>query len=241
MILIIPCFNEERRLDEVRFVESCKLFDSIIFVDDGSTDRTSEILSGLQKNIRGNGGQSELIALPKNLGKAEAVRRGILESLKNSVVGRIAITDADLSTPLEEMARLGRLLGDKQIDVLQGSRVQLAGRDIKRSELRHYVGRVAATLISNVLKIQVYDTQAGAKVFSRAAAEKLFGEKFVSRWLFDCEIFLRAKATGLQVYEEPLMSWRDVKTDSKVTPKDYIRSLLDLFRIRKAYRQTIMS
>ncbi|NIR38913.1 MAG: glycosyltransferase family 2 protein, partial [Actinobacteria bacterium] len=65
---------------------------------------------------------------------------------------------------------------------------------------------------------------------------ELFGEPFVSRWLFDCEILLRAEALGAAVYEEPLAEWRDRGHESKVTPPAYLRSLRDLLRIRRRYR-----
>jgi len=236
MVLIIPCFNEERRLRMSEFVDHCNLFELIVFVDDGSTDKTAGLLVELGNEIEKACGAAHISSLAVNSGKGEAVRHGVLEALRrtNQISG-VAIADADLSTPLSEMARLAQVASQLNVDVLQGSRVQLMGRDIQRSGFRHYIGRLAATLISQFLEIQVYDTQAGAKVFSRKAAETVFTDKFTSRWLFDCEIFLRATRAALTVYEEPLMVWKEQKIGSKVTIGTYLRSLIDLLRIRRAY------
>jgi dolichyl-phosphate beta-glucosyltransferase len=135
-------------------------------------------------------------------------------------------------------SRLARRLLESDCDVLQGSRVRLLGKDIERSSLRHYVGRISATLISVVLDLPIYDTQAGAKVFSmRALNSSLFQEPFMSRWLFDCEIFLRARQLGLRVMEEPLERWHARTLDSKVNITSYLYSLRDLLRIRRRYRR----
>ena len=74
--------------------------------------------------------------------------------------------DADLSTPFDELARLIDRLGrDERLTTVLGSRFRRLGADIQRSELRHYTGRVYATLASMALGVGIYDTQCGAKAF----------------------------------------------------------------------------
>ena len=134
-----------------------------------------------------------------------------------------------------------------EVEMVLGSRVQLLGRDIVRRPLRHYLGRVMATLISLALNLPVYDTQCGAKLFRRTAElPALFERPFLTRWLFDVEIIARyllavegsARAGGRRLYELPLDHWRDV-ADSKVRPYHFFGALYDLCRIRRAYRRPV--
>ena len=203
MVIVIPCYNEARRIQVDDYARVCDLFHTAVFVDDGSSDETYARLSQVKQHIEERGGRAMVQCLPRNVGKGEAVRAGIQCYLATgNMPPALAVADADLSAPFSELARLGRLL-------------KLMGKDIVRSSARHYVGRVSATLISELLDLPIYDTQAGAKVFSaRALQSPLFHEPFLSRWLFDCEIFLRARQLGLEVVEEPLDHWRAQPVDS---------------------------
>jgi hypothetical protein len=133
--------------------------------------------------------------------------------------------------------------------MIMGARVQLLGRRIERSTLRHYAGRLSATAISTVLGLRVYDTQCGAKLFRSDAARDLFAEPFHTRWIFDAEIIARLIAgLGAQthpaardvIYEYPLHAWMDVR-GSKVGPSDYLSAAVDLFRIYNRYVRPIRS
>lgn len=236
MDILIPCFNEEKRLDGDEIVRHARLFDSYLFVDDGSTDQTPAILHRLTGQIQDRGGKARVYYCERNVGKGEAIRAGVQSYMRqDGLSGKLALTDADLSTPLEEMYRLGSVLDSISCDIIQGSRVALAGRCIVRSAVRHYVGRVGATMISELLGLPMYDTQAGAKVLAGTALRAgLFEEPFLSRWLFDPELFLRAQRAGLSVIEEPLQEWRDVPL-SKVGPGSYLRCVVDVLRIRRRY------
>jgi len=153
--------------------------------------------------------------------------------------------DADLATPLDEIPRFLRLLEEHpERQIAFGARVQLLGRSIRRSALRHYLGRVFATAASSVLGIPVYDTQCGAKLF-RVSAElaALFEEPFCTNWIFDVEIIarlIRARrrtggpgAEGV-ILEIPLRQWHDVG-GSKVGPLDFFRGFAELVRIYRRY------
>jgi hypothetical protein len=179
------------------------------------------------------------LALPKNIGKAEAVRAGMNEAFERepSFVG---YWDADLATPLAAVFDFRSLLLRKaELLIVMGARVVLLGRDIDRKPLRHYLGRMAATVTSLVLGLRVYDTQCGAKLFRvTPMVRELFGEAFLSRWIFDVEILARLVSKGSDrgidaaatVYEMPLTRWQDV-AGSKITFRDYWRAAKDLVRV----------
>ena len=229
-VIVIPCYNEERRLD----VEAFRAFRDaeLLFVNDGSRDGTLDLL-------RRNG--FEVVSLDRNSGKAEAVRRGILAAAERrpDVIG---FWDADLATPFSELpAFLDVLQENPAVEVVIGARVRLLGRNISRRASRHYVGRIGATLISSSLGLAVYDTQCGAKVFRWSdPMRELFDRPFLSRWIFDVEILARLvrqrgrDAAARAVYELPIRTWQDVG-GSKVRSTDFIRALRDLWKIRRAY------
>ena len=235
--IVVPCYNEARRLDVEafrRFVAE-DLKRQLLFVDDGSEDETPEILVSLCARLPE---QMRVLRFDANRGKAEAVRRGLLRGLQDGaeIVGYL---DADSATPPDEMARLLDVLRTSRAHVLLGARIALLGRDIRRDPLRHYLGRIFATLASLVLGLAVYDTQCGAKVFRRTPAlEAALRSPFLSRWVFDVELLgrLLAPGSGLpglhpgDMREEPLAIWRDVP-GSKVGPRHFVRAALDLTRI----------
>jgi dolichyl-phosphate beta-glucosyltransferase len=185
-----------------------------------------------------------VIDLQPNRGKAEAVRVGMLRALDKGAEF-VGYWDADLSTSLSEIPRFEAVLRElPQIEIVFGARVQLLGRQIVRSSARHYLGRVFATLVSTTLKLAVYDTQCGAKLFrSSERTRALFAEPFISNWSFDVEIVARAiqahraaqgPAPSDSIYELPLESWRDVP-GSKVRPIDFAKGVVETLRIYARY------
>src|SRR5262249_318687 len=150
---------------------------------DGSTDGTRELLDDL---CCSNPGRFATCSLPENVGKAEAVRQGLLRAFEADP-DYVGYWDADLSTPLDAILAFCSILDSRRdIAVVFGARVSLLGRSVKRDLLRHYLGRVFATAASLALGIGFYDTQCGAKVF-RATHEimSLFRSPFSTRWIFD--------------------------------------------------------
>ncbi len=240
--IVIPCFNEEKRLDQAAFERFAAEVPevSFVFVDDGSADDTRRILEELAARLSD---RASVVALEKNSGKAEAVRQGVNRALERQP-SYVGFWDADLATPLDVIRKFSGLLDTHpQLQMIMGARVQLLGRRIERSALRHYAGRLAATAISTVLGLRVYDTQCGAKLFRSDAARDLFGEPFRTRWVFDAEIIARliarlgahsGPAARDVVYEYPLHAWMDVR-GSKVGPSDYLRAAVDLLRIYNHY------
>jgi hypothetical protein len=155
----------------------------------------------------------------------------------------VGFWDADLATPLSAIGDLQSvLLADPEVDVVLGSRVKLLGRNIDRRAGRHYLGRAFATCAALVLGLEVYDTQCGAKLFRVTPdLENVLAQPFCSRWIFDVELlarFLKLRPgdseTKNKIYEFPLYSWRDVP-GSKIRLRDFFRSAIDLYKIRKRY------
>ncbi|MEW6352016.1 MAG: glycosyltransferase [Thermodesulfobacteriota bacterium] len=243
VMIVVPCYNEEKRLDTGTFKTFAGLHDNVgfLFVNDGSTDNTASVLEDLHYSD-----PCSFLAhhLPANAGKAEAVRQGILKAMELSPA-HVGYWDADLATPLEEIPNLCRVLETMgHVQAVFGSRVMLLGRSIRRSSLRHYLGRLFATTVSFVLGLQVYDTQCGAKLF-RASEEvrELFDEPFQSTWIFDVEIiarWIRARANGDLapvseiIYEIPLAQWHG-KAGSKIDALAYARSAVELVGICRRY------
>jgi len=240
-LLVVPCYDEEKRLDLValrRFVAAYEEID-FIFVNDGSRDATLHVLESLRAE---NPARFDFLDLQPNRGKAEAVRRGIVAALERKP-DFVGFWDADLATPLEEIAPfLDVFVANPPIQMVFGARVRLLGREIDRHASRHYFGRVGATLISQALRLPVYDTQCGAKIFRATSdAAHVFSTPFLSRWIFDVEIIARfirlwgRDLTVRSIYEYPVRQWHDV-AGSKIKSRDFLRALRDLRKIRRAYK-----
>jgi len=241
-IIVVPCYNEARRLNTRAFTQfrTTGYWVEFLFVNDGSADGTLEMLQQLQcaspDTIRVRDQQP-------NQGKAEAVRAGMLDALETDA-DFVGYWDADLATPLTALPGFLQVLEDRPtIDVVLGSRVKLLGRAIERHAWRHYLGRVFATVVSEMLRLPVYDTQCGAKLFrSTAELRRALARPFTTSWLFDVEILARLIAecpggTGAiarSLYELPLDEWRDVP-GSKLTRAAYVRAATSVVRLYREY------
>lgn len=232
--VVVPCYNEAARFSPDAMARLLALAPGVrlLFVDDGSTDDTRAVL---ETTVAAHAASMSVLPLPRNQGKAEAVRQGLLLALKEGaeVVGYF---DADLSTPVEELARLLALLSERKVQVIMGARVGLLGYAIDRKASRHYLGRIFATLASLVLELRVYDTQCGAKLFARTPAlEAALAVPFLSRWAFDVELLgrLLVGAPGIEplsaqgILEVPLQAWQDVP-GSKLKAPAMVKAASDL-------------
>jgi dolichyl-phosphate beta-glucosyltransferase len=240
--IIIPCYNEEDRLPVKEFHTFLTASDSVFFyfVNDGSSDRTLEIISDLQHTWAE---RTMVLNLPCNSGKAEAVRRGALEALHWKDFDYMGYFDADLSTPLSEIQLLLDNISQKEAyQIAFGSRVRRMGARVERNAARHYPSRILATLIGMSLKIPVYDTQCGAKLMKTGIVPDIFKLPFISRWLFDVEIFARViRMFGLTasltvMIEVPLRQWIDTP-GSKIRPTYLLKAPLELLKIHRAYQR----
>lgn len=213
----------------------------VLFVDDGSRDRTGDVLEQVCCGYEDRAG---ILRNDRNKGKAEAVRLGInyvLNKFQQDIVG---YWDADLATPLDSVGRFLAVLDDHpRIEMVFGSRIKLLGRQVQRRELRHYLGRIFATIVSTMLRLPIYDTQCGAKLFRvDENLRRVFAEPFLSKWVFDVEIIARYQKIRPHnshlleeaIYEYPLEVWIDI-ADSKVRPIDFFRAFADILKIKRKY------
>lgn len=228
VIIVVPCYNEERRLSIEKFKSFMKENPHIgfLFVNDGSLDNTSKIIDNIDGSLTLN--------LQKNSGKAEAVRMGIIKaiSLNPKFVG---FWDADLATPLEEINSLLRY--PENFKVRMCSRVKRLGVHVVRKSSRHVFGRIFATIVSLMLDLPVYDSQCGAKIFQSELAQKLFKDHFTSKWFFDVELLYRVKKVGESnqtLLEHPVSEWK-VKEGSKLTFIEFLKTPLELLKIYFKY------
>ncbi|HYO80094.1 MAG TPA: glycosyltransferase [Bryobacteraceae bacterium] len=234
--ITIPCYNEASRLDvsRVRTYLGGAPLTTLVFVNDGSTDSTLALLYNLRRETPY---QVHVLDLPRNGGKAEAVRQGLLYGIRDLSAEVVGFWDADLATPLEAIDDFDAVLERRpDIDMVFGSRVRLLGRQIERKLTRHYFGRLFATCASLVLDLPIYDTQCGAKLFRvTPQLTQVLESPFRSRWIFDVEMIARfirayravAKPAGTWIYEFPLHAWIDV-AGSKVRIVDFLRAGIEL-------------
>lgn len=238
--LVVPCYNEERRLDVAaveRFLGDTRAA-SMCFVDDGSADKTADVLAALAVRWP----QRVLtLSLAANGGKAEAVRQGVLRAHAWKPFSYIGYWDADMATPLEESRAMMSTVHERPGTlVVLGLRLARLGADVQRSTPRHYLGRIFATMASLTLKLPVYDTQCGAKLVRSDVVPDLFGQPFSSRWVFDVEMLARLRnAVGrdrmlADVLEFPLWTWHGVD-GSKMRPSAMLKAPLELWAIARRY------
>lgn len=240
--IVVPCYNEAHRWNREYWSTILAISDvNWIFVDDGSTDNTLELIktTSATKN-------SDVLSLEKNCGKAEAVRAGLLMAMDNSAGGMVGFMDSDGAFSSGDLIRIlmasqELCLDQRLFDSIWASRVALAGRNIRRSRMRHYVGRVISTLLSGAAKSQSknermlpYDTQAGLKLFLVSSTlREVLESPFRTRWFFELEILLRWSSRNLgqpmmRIWEVPLNDWFEVP-GSKINFREYFRILREIF------------
>ena len=235
--IIIPCYNEGDRLPIKEFSKFSDENENIhfLFVNDASKDNTLEVLETICKdNTRFN-----FISLETNKGKSGAVLNGMQHAFEENhkIYGYF---DADLATPLNEVNRLAEYIENKNKVFAFGSRIRKIGSEVNRTVKRHIFGRIFATFASNILNLAVYDTQCGAKLFSKEAAKVAFNNEFVSRWFFDIEVIQRLKVHYAETFlqrsmEVPVLQWKEIG-DSKITFKDVIKTPMELMKIKTSFK-----
>ncbi|QRM88719.1 glycosyltransferase [Lacinutrix sp. WUR7] len=237
--IIIPCYNEEQRLNQDAFkaYSNDNQFIDFLFVNDGSSDNTANIL----KELSATNNNFSFLDLNQNQGKAGAIREGVLSLQENNTYDFIGYFDADLATPLFEINNfLEQIEKRKDMLFIMGTRFARMGAQINRKASRHYIGRIFATLVSWILKIPVYDTQCGAKLIHKNIVFSLFKDPLITKWLFDVELLARLeKLIGYKqakqvILEVPLQQWDEI-AGSKLKPTDFLQAPIELLKIWKKY------
>ena len=238
--LIVPCFNEAKRLDQSRILSyTSTLQCNVLLVNDASTDTTQNLIDEI---VRSSNGTVHSLLMARNSGKAEAVRTGMQRAISHEAT-EVGYTDADGAVGEYDLAQIFSALTEtpSRIGVI-GSRVALLGRNIDRTAARHFTGRVFATFASIILQQPIYDTQCGAKAFTASTQlQRALSRPFVSRWGFDVELlgrlFIEITKDGQgHIIEFPLHLWRDV-SGSKIGFFAGIKTLIELLPIRRSLRQ----
>lgn len=231
--VIIPCYNEEKRLKTESLEALLREVDADLFLaNDGSRDGT---LAVLQKFTQGNP-RCEVLDFQPNSGKANTIFLAVNKLLERDTYDYIGYFDADFSTPVDQIRKVIEATTAPQVSFGIASRVQLLNSGIRRRTDRHIIGRIIITLINLKFKLGIYDTQCGAKIFSTSILREAFDKPFITSWLFDVEIFIRLKKKNLLSggREIPIENWVDVE-GSKLGWRTGFKILRELFLLIKKY------
>jgi glycosyltransferase involved in cell wall biosynthesis len=231
--IVIPANNEEARLGQSlkaigAYLDREEIHAEIIVVDDGSSDGTRQVAaSGLEER------RGRVIALDENRGKGHAVRLGVLEAQGRWVL----MTDADLSSPIEEHAKLARAARDHDLDLAIGSRALPDSRvEVHQHPLRENMGKTFNLLMRSMTGLRFRDTQCGFKLMDRERTRPLFQRMVVDRFAFDVELLFLAVRFGLNVREVPVI-WRNAPGSRVSIVGDPLNMLWDVARVRWRFRR----
>jgi len=228
--IVIPCYNEQDRLPATleaitKYMAARGSDYELILADDGSSDRTPEVIGAAVKG----GANVRMVRLPENRGKGRALAEGV----KLSSGDRVLLTDADLSTPIEELPKL-----EARLDA--GAGVAIASRALRGSEIvihqpvyRVLMGKTFNLIVQALLLPGLWDTQCGFKLFRGDLARSVFAELRTDGFGYDPEALFRAKRRGEKIAEVPVV-WRH-SAPTKVAP---FRHSLDMFQdvVRTRFR-----
>jgi glycosyltransferase involved in cell wall biosynthesis len=231
--IVIPSYNEEQRLggtlEKIQaFIEQKNLNAEILVVDDGSADGTVRLAEGY---LRGRNGR--VLPNGRNRGKGYSVRQGVLQASGRWVL----LTDADLSTPIEEYDSLAAVVRDRDLDVAIGSRGLADSRvEVPQHGLRQFMGKTFNRIIRVMTGLPFRDTQCGFKLMDRERCLPLFQRMQVERFAFDVEFLFLCHRYGLQVAEVPVI-WRNDEASTVSILADPANMLLDVAKVRWRFRR----
>jgi len=227
--IIIPAYNEGNRIKNTlliidNYIKEKHLSTEIIVVDDGSKDQTVKIVEKLMEKIP----NLKIETYTRNRGKGFAVKTGVFSSKGKYIL----FTDADNSTPIEELEKLRKAMDKTKANLSIGSRyIEGSKIQIKQPGYRILIGRIGNFLIRLFLIDNIQDTQCGFKLFEHRAAKEIFSFQKVKRFGFDMEALVVAESLGYKIAEVPV-SWFN-SVESRLRPiKDSMITLKDLIYIK---------
>lgn len=231
--IVIPAYNEERRLIATlgkiaTYIDEHGVDAEVLVVDDGSKDKTAELAANALAGRHGR-----VVLNGENHGKGYSVRHGVLEARGRFVL----VTDADLSTPIEDHAKLAKTMRDRDLDVVIGSRA-LPDSDVavRQGRLRQTMGRSFNTIIRILTKLPFHDTQCGFKLMDRERVRPLVDKMVVDGFAFDVELLFLCDRFGLAVAEVPV-TWRNAAGSKVSLVADPLHMIADVLRVRWRFRR----
>ena len=242
--MVVPCFNEEMRINLSYWTNLIESSKSVhwIFVNDGSKDNTFAKLSQLATT------NAHVLNLEVNGGKSQAISVGfsklISMNLGLSSIGYLDSDSAFDSTEVLDVLVTSKRIFDSNHDLaaIFTSRVSLAGRNIHRSLLRHYLGRVIATYVTWGWPGAPYDTQSGFKIYRYSESFiNLKDHSFRTRWFFDLELLSAfGSLREVKLFEIPLSSWTEVP-GTKLKVRNYFSVFRDVLTIKVILSRNLKS
>lgn len=234
--IIIPAYNEEQNFKKgalkkvAGYLKNCDFSWEVIVVDDGSCDKTAQLVASFIKNKK----NWRLIKNPHQ-GKASTVQRGVKEAIGENVL----FTDFDQATPISEVEKLLPFL-NKGYSIVIGSREIKGAKREKEPFYRHLMGKIFNLVVKIIAFAGIDDTQCGFKLFKTKVAKELFSElkvyekketKNAFTGAFDVELLYLADKRGYDIAEVPI-HWRHFKTERVNPIKDSMRMFFDVLKIR---------
>ncbi len=223
--IVIPAYNEEKRINKtiqliLKYLKKRGFDYEIVVVDDGSKDKTIQTVSQIKEN------NLTILKNIPNRGKGYTVRRGMLEAKKDLIL----FTDADNSTPIEELDNFLKYINNYDI-IIASRNMKESDIKIKQPLIRSTLGKIFPLLVKLIAVKGIKDTQCGFKLFKKEAAKKIFEKQTMERFAFDVEILYIARKYKLNIKELPVVWIND--EGSKVDPiKDSISMFLDLLKVK---------
>jgi len=231
--VVIAAYNEEHRLGEslrriAEYQRQSGIDAEVLVVDDGSEDATRRIATEAMRGLRGR-----VLANAENRGKGYSVRRGALEASGRWVL----LTDADLSTPIEEVEKLSAAARDHDLDAAIGSRALPGSRvEERQSFLRESMGKTFNRMVRLATGLRFRDTQCGFKLLDRERLRPIFERMAIDGFAFDVELLYLCARFGLKVQEVPVV-WRHAAGSKVGLVTDPIRMVWDVARVLWRFRR----
>lgn len=217
--IVVPAYNEQSRISE--FLKDLIKFNKtgrgeIVVVNDGSTDRTLDVLKGFERNIN-------IVSYKRNMGKGYAVKQGMLSSRGKKII----FMDADGATPASEIPNMLKAL--EKHDIVIGTRILKESRILKSQPFyRVFLGKVFNKLVNIMFSLDITDNLCGFKGFEGNIGRKLAKEMISHSWEFDVEILVRAKKHGYNIFQIPI-KWQDVDNSKLSSFKDPVIIFINMF------------